>query len=238
MDMKPLEQTTRAFAALDFSAEDARLAELEAERDNIDAAVERANARRTEISKAQRDWRDAERVSASNVADALLSGAHAAEVTALAPDAEALKEEHAKLSAAIGELRRRYDDVQAEMNTLRTHARGKAATVAQPLADELRAQAKRAAEELLKCYAGLQALKTAIGAGGREVEQARCAAAGCIGNDRLLSWRSQIPVPPAVTQVLDALPQNKALIVGRAQTVPMPENTDHLAAIAALSNRG
>ncbi|GGB87881.1 hypothetical protein GCM10011494_02780 [Novosphingobium endophyticum] len=237
MDMKPLEQTARAFATLDFSAEEARLAELEAERDNIDAAIERANARRTEISQAQRDWRDAERVSASNVADALLGGAHAAEVTALAPDAEALKEEFANLSAAIGELRRRYDDVQAEMNTLRTHTRGKAAAVAQPLADALRAQAKRAAEELLECYAGLQALHTAIGAGAREVGQARHAAAGCIGNDRLLSWRSGIPVPPMVAQVLDALPQSKALVAGCGQTVLTPENSDHLSVIAALSDR-
>lgn len=234
MDTKIIQQTAAALAALDFSDENARMAELEAERDNIDAAIERGNARRNEIAQALRAWRDTDRDSVGNVADALLGGTHATEATALAHDAEALKEESAHLAAAIAELRRRGDDVLANMNILRTAARGKAASAAQPLADALRARAKLAAEELLACYAGLQALYTAVSGGAREVGQARHAASGCIGQDRLLSWRTQIPVPAEVVQVLDALPQSKALVVGRAQTVPMPENNEHIALMAAM----
>lgn len=234
------EHTVAALAALDFSAEDARLAELEAERDAIGGAIDRANERRTEIDRALAAQR-AERVTGSHsanvVADSLLAGASTTEAAALAPSSDALRDERVSLTSAIGELRRRGDDVRSAIESLHVQAAGKAASVAQPIADALRAQAKRAAEELLECYAGLRALRVAIGAGSREARQTQYAAAGCIGQDRLLSWRAQIPVPASVAHVIDALPPSKALRVGRAQTVPTPENDEHRAIIAALQAR-
>ncbi|SLJ86883.1 hypothetical protein [Novosphingobium mathurense] len=239
--MNPIfDQTARAFAALDFTGEEAELAQLEAQRADIDTAIERANARRTEINQAlaaRSAGREAGRKAAGLVADALLAGAHTSEAAALAPSPDQLQDEREQLAAAIRELQGRSDDVRSKLGALHRGAAGKAAIAAKPLADALRARAKQAAEELMECYAGLQALNSAIGAGSREVRQTRNAAAGCIGQDSLLSWRARIPVPSSVSDVIGALPRNRLVFAGRLDTVPMPENHDHLAVMAALQVR-
>lgn len=233
------EQTAHAFASLDFSVEDGRLAELEAERAGITAAMVRVHDRRVEIDTALAGWRnarrDAEKDSARVMADALVDGATLSEAVAPVLDIEALKEESAALVRTLAELERRQIDLGSEIKTVRMEAAGKAALAAQPLADALRAKAKRAAEELLECYAGLQALSTSVGAAGREVGQARNAAAGCIGENRLLSWRQQIPVPNEVADVLDALPPNPSLPANRVSVIPAPEDREHLNLIATIS---
>ena len=235
-----LDQTARAFAALDFTAEEAELAQLEAQRADIDTAIERANARRTEITQslaARSAERGAGRKAAGLVADALLTGAHTSEAAALAPSPDQLQDEREQLTAGIRELQHRSDEVRTKLSTLRGKATSKAVSAAQPLADALRAKAKLAAEELLECYAGLQALNSAIGAASREVNQVRNAAAGCIGQGELLSWRARIPVPSSVLEAIGALPQNRLIFAGRLDTVAMPENHDHLAVMAALQVR-
>ena len=71
----------------------------------------------------------------------------------------------------------------------------------------------------------------------RASPQLQYAAAECVGQDGLLSWRAQIPVPAQAVRLIDALPDSKALRVDGAQTVPAPENVRHLAIMAVLQAR-
>ena len=77
-----IQNTARAFANVDVSAENARLGELRAELARIDEATGRADDRRASITRERQALRDRER-DGSTIADALLAEVDATEAAAV-----------------------------------------------------------------------------------------------------------------------------------------------------------
>lgn len=122
-------QTTAAFAALDFTGENDRIAECQAEITRCEKAIQAAEKRCTEIARIKNDYRGP---NGRAVAEALLGDTHASEAALAGSSLEKMEEERLSLRAGIGELRHRIDDNASEISTIQLEASGKAAREAKP----------------------------------------------------------------------------------------------------------
>jgi hypothetical protein len=202
MDKTLLNEVAAAFAAIDFSDQNARIAAIEEERAKIATAVEAAEARCTEIARlvyeTKKDRADA-------IADALLVEGKASAALTAAPSREALDDERASLRAGITKLHHRAQDLHDEIKAIQSGSFHALAPTAERLVDAYLTIAQQGAEMIVEAYAALDALNFATHAGMTEVNRLKGAVAGFTGQGGLLSWRRTFDVPKQVDEVLRAL---------------------------------
>lgn len=225
-----------AFAALDVTAENDSIAALEMEREQASAAIERAEARCTEISQALAAYVEPDHGEAT--ADALLAGIGPREAADTGLDRTAMIEERAALRAGIGELRRRYDATYRQIIEVQRETFGRAGILAAPLADALFDRAREAAQIIVECYAALAAVESATRYGAGEVERMGRIAGIILSHDGLLESVRSIPVPDAISEVLRALQGKGTALPAGVLTAATPrDDRGHIAALAAVANR-
>lgn len=199
-------KTATALAALDFSAENARIAELEAEALRCNDGIAKADARCAEIAKIVREWQGPD---AEAVADALLE-TDAQSAANQGPDIAGLEAERKALRNGVAELNRRRQSASDEIRDIKSSAvASKAGKVTEPLIAELLANAKRAAVEIAEAYAALSALGDATrcaNAGNARFKVER-ATSGLFSVESILAGEGMnpIPVPAEVLNMLAEL---------------------------------
>src|SRR5690606_31617109 len=102
-----ISNVTAKFAEADFSEENARYERASVRLGEVEAAIDKANTRRNEISRLLSDFRGPD---GEDVAAALLDGMSASEAAASRSSADELRAERESLSSAVGVL---IDEAQA-----------------------------------------------------------------------------------------------------------------------------
>lgn len=206
MSAAVIAKTAAALAALDFSWENARIAELEAVALECNRAIEKADARCVEIAAIIREWTGPD---AEAVADALLE-TDATDAATQGPDVAALEAERSALRNGIGELNRRRQAASGEIREIKSSAvASKAGKVTDPLIAELLTNAKRAAIEIAEAFAALSAIGDAtrnINA-SNAVYQVSKATRGLFEMESILAGEAlnPIPVPADIINMLAEL---------------------------------
>lgn len=206
-------KTTTALAALDFSVENARIAELEAEASRCNAGIAKAEARCAEIGQIIREWQGPD---AEAVADALLE-TNATDAATQGPDMAALEAERSALRNGIGELNRRRQALTDEIRELKSTAvAAKAGKATEAIVSELLANAKRAAIEIAEAYAALSAIgdATRCSKASDARFQVERGTAGLFAVHSLLAGEgmSLIPVPADILNMLAELDKKGAAV--------------------------
>lgn len=222
IDPQLLATARAAFAAVDVSAENARIVELEAERERIAEAGAKAEVRASEISAELAAYIAKDR--GEDIADALLADVSPSEASAAGPSRENLIEERARLNAGMASLRKRGDDVVREIIRVQRESTDRLAPIAKPLIDALLAEATRGAERIADAFAGLDAILGTARAGSSERDRAGRAVARLVGSEGLLTRRA-IPVDGAIVATLRALQgKGNALNIGVRETAFPPDD--------------
>ncbi|OYX67031.1 MAG: hypothetical protein B7Y88_04205 [Sphingomonadales bacterium 32-64-17] len=195
-------QTAAAFSSLDFSDENARLAEIKTRLDDTTRAIEAGESRMQEIHRTIAEARGPD---GDAVADALLAHGDAALAASASRTGEQLKEEKASLIEGLRRLRHRAEDLRAERDTIQLEARGKAAVVAKPLVEHLMAEQLKTAQSVMSAYAALSGLTMATGGFQSERSLLHEAISGLHGRDGLLGYVRAAEVPEELREVIDAL---------------------------------
>lgn len=230
IDPQLLATARAAFAAVDVSAENARIVELEAERERIAEAGAKAEVRASAISAELAAYIAKDR--GEEIADALLTDVSPSEASAAGPNRETLIEERGRLNSGIVNLRKRDDDVYREILRVQRDSTDRLAPIAKPLIDALFAEATRGAERIADAFAGLDAILGAARTGSSERDRAGRAVARLVGSEGLLT-RRPIPVDGAIVATLRALQgKGAALNIGVRETALPPEDLATSALIA------
>lgn len=197
-----LDQTAALIGALDLSAENERVAALRTEVAEIEAAAERADSRLRAIGTAlaSRSGPDG-----AAVADALLSGADAADAAEAGPGDDALRAERETLRAGMGELSRRAELARREIGEIEQAATTKAAECVAPLAEALREEMRQAGNRIVEGFAAITAVQEATRGHGLARLAAESAVRGLMGQDKLLDYRRSATVPADIGAVLRPL---------------------------------
>lgn len=202
MDNQILEAAAAALAALDFSAANRRIAELNADIAAMGAASDKANARCIEIELARRENRGPD---AAAVADALLAELEPIEAARVGPDRQEMEAERTSLLSGMRELRHRIEDAQSEVGDIKNAAAAEVMRVAGPLVEAVMADARQNAEALVQSFATMEAIRRATRGYSNEASVVATAIEGCIGDRKLLGWRATAEVPAAIQQTLKSL---------------------------------
>lgn len=237
IDTTLLNTARAAFTAIDVSAENDRIAELEAERERIDAAMANAEVRTREISAELVAYRATDRGEA--IADALLADVTPSEAITAGPSHAALIEERGAINAGLASLRRRHNDVYREILRVQRDSTDRLAPIAKPLIDALFSEATRGAELIANAFAGLDAILGTARTGSSERDRAGRAVARLVGSNGLLT-RRPIPVDGAIVATLRALQgKGAALNIDVRETAFPPDDlaTSSLIAGAIASMR-
>jgi hypothetical protein len=214
IDARLLSKTTERLSALDFSEENGRIAEIEAENARMDNAIAEAERRCAEIEvlttkKVGRDPAD--------IADALLEGGLKEAIKAGIDD-EALKEERLTLRRAITELRGRQTANFNAIVEVQQSVNGRISDALAPLADALLAIAREAGEKFVQAWAGLSALHS-MGL-SREVSASLRAADNVVGTLHtsfgFLGSARYIDTPAEIINALRPLASAGKAVGGRA----------------------
>lgn len=198
--------TASALAALDFSSENSRIAELEAEALRCNDGIAKGEARINEIAAIIRTW---EGPDGEAVADALLE-TDATDAANQGPDIAGLESERKALRNGIGELNRRRQTASDEVREIKNiSVAQKASKVTEPLIAELLTNAKRAAIEIAETYAALAAIADATrcaNAGNARFKVER-ATKGLFAMESILAGEGMnlIPVPVEILNMLAEL---------------------------------
>lgn len=216
--MLNLKELSAAFDALDFSEENARIADLEAEIARTEATITKAEQRCTEISQSligyQRD--------AKAVADALVGDAPVIEAARAGPSEEDLREERTSLRAGIGDLNRRIADTTNEIRQIQLQALRTLPPFVKPIVDELIAEARAAAQTVVDRYVAIYALSDAAQGGAPDKSKIAKAVEGITASGGLASL-TRADVPAELREALGKLAgKGRALPVRLTSTVPMP----------------
>ena len=203
MNITTLEAAAAAFAALDLSAENARIAEIEVNIAQLETAEKTAREQCTAVARDIAEFRGP---SGGAVADALLAGHDPSDVAVLAPDLASLEKEKAAMMAGARSLAERQLDAIAEINEMKRAAKSKLQPIAQPLVDELVEVATALGERLLAIFASLSAISTTTGVGWREARAVGLIVSGAVDDHGLLlSLRGSVEAPAEVITALRAL---------------------------------
>jgi len=219
--MKNLQAVAQALEALDFTDENAKIAELEASLSELEAAIERGQARRSEIARV---LIEGGQPPASAVADALLADPTTAAAAATAPDRAALESEKDALGQGIRELSFRAEDIRAEISTIKGQAMVRACDTAKPLTDEVIATASELLAGLLPLYATLSAISSATKARINSIDRMRDVIVAARGLDGLISNQRSVDVPVDLIKALRPIAE-KGAAMGDArflQSVGLP----------------
>lgn len=193
------EIVAQALRALDFTEENARVAALNAEITDAEAAIAKAEARRTEISRALIELRGPD---GRAVADALLDQVDARDAARSGPTQQEQIAERESLRAGILELQARIRTAQEQIGKVQADAMSRAGVAVAPLAADAIAKVRALAEPLFDAFAVLDAIAEATRSHGRERGEARAAVNGLAGPSGAVPWRRSVPVPAEVQAVL------------------------------------
>lgn len=202
MDAKTLSAVARAIDALDFTAENAEIAEIEAERARLESSISEAEARCTEISHALANWQGPD---AQAIADALLAGTDAMQAAKAGSTEESLKADRQALRLAIGDLNRRVQEGRERIEASRATAIQRAAEASTPLVEALLADAREAAGTIVNAFAAMAAINHAARTGQEALSRTRRAVIALQGWDGLLPPADRFDVPREVTDLLAKL---------------------------------
>ena len=209
-------------AALDFTAGNAELERLRAEARNVAAKDDETRQEIQRLANAARHYQGPE---SDAVAAAILAGKSLSDATKGSTSREQLEAQRDALSAALGPLRRRVEDLRAKIAEVEGQERTKAfAALAEHVA-VLALRQKRAALEIVETHAALTAIADATGRGFMpELGASKAAVKGVLGGDNLLGWQTEIPVPPDVREALAMLTEKS----GAVQVAPVAISTRYL----------
>lgn len=207
MDRAILQATATALSELDFSAENARIAELEQEITQIEAARASAQSRVDEIGKELKTFNDPD---TKAVARALLNNVPPSEAVSHAPAKEELQKERDSLRPAITELYHQAQRLRGEITSIQRETKARARMEITPLVDLLKTQITSGAEALIQCFASFKAIDYAIDGLSGEADllsDAIGALSGerCGGTRRFIPSVRQYNVPPEIVTVLRPL---------------------------------
>lgn len=210
-----------AIKGLDLSPFNAKAVTLSNEIAEIRAAMAKADARRIEIGA---ELAKSTEESAEAVAEALVSGEAAESAAGAAPDRARLILERENLREAARALEGRLRDAQTAEQNNRDEARDAIREALEPVEREIREVAREAAARLVDCYAAARALDDAFRGYAGLVLPCRQAVEGVAGMNRLLDYRREVPVPPAMVGLVSQIGRQGAVVDGvRARTqISMP----------------
>ncbi|WP_374411962.1 hypothetical protein [Novosphingobium colocasiae] len=199
MDSKIISSIAAILAELDFSNENEKIAACERRMQECEAAIARAEARRTEIADA---LRFNTRPDGRAVGDALLADVSMVEVALAGPSREAMEQERESLTEGIRDLRWRIEDARHEISCIKGEAMGVASQAVGPLVEHLTEEARRAVSDLPALYAGLQALNFAAKAGTAELDSLREILVATMGAYKLLPRQNKADIPEAIADAV------------------------------------
>lgn len=203
MTITTLDATANAFADLDVSPENSRIAEIEVDIAKMEAAEKSARDQCTVITREIAAFRGP---SGAAVADALLANHAPGEAALLAPDLDSLEKEKTAMLAGVRELAERQVEAIREINEMKRAAQSKLKPIAQPLVDELAEEATALGERLLAIFASLSAISTTTGVGWREARAVGLMVSGAVDDQGLLlRLRGSVEAPTEVVTALRAL---------------------------------
>lgn len=209
IDNRLIRDTRTALERLDLSEENNRITTLEAELGEIEAAIERANARRQEISQILHPDRahPNNRTAPCAIADRLLAGDARGVVIDAAPSRDELEHERETLRLGIGELAQRRDAKRGEIDAVKREADRKAGAACEELAIAYRAEATKAAETIREAFAALQSIEnvTRMTLADSAASAARTALDGASRDFGLLRRTKFADVPAAIVDALEPL---------------------------------
>lgn len=200
VDPEFLAEIGETFVALDFTAENAEIAELETERARIASARDRASKRRDEIGQLKRDHQ----ADGSAVADALLAEIDTIGAAAISPSIERLTEESEALRAALRDLAERDRALIERQRQIRLSCQRRAADAAIPLAEALEHDLREAAARVLSLAGGFLALR-GLSPPQALVNAAEEAVQAIAGPGLLAPHAANLPMPEGLAKSLAGL---------------------------------
>lgn len=233
-----LQDARRRIAALDFTAENDRIAAIDQQLADIQAAVERGKARREEVNQLLRPFAGAHHLALApalneldgrGIATALLSGTSTADAAKARTTRADLEEEQAALRDGIAELMQQQQDLQVERDAVRRSAARRSFEELRPLCSAYEAQAKAAAETIVQCFAAMSAIGRVTSSNPPGFNAVASAVGGLRGGDRLVSpsdgrGGDMVKVPAEVLQLVDLLDAKGPSLARRiGTTVPPPQ---------------
>jgi uncharacterized small protein (DUF1192 family) len=218
--MQTNERTNRAVieavAALDFTEENRRIAELEDEILRLESAMERGKDRCNAIA---RQIHESKGPDGQAVGDALLADELPTDAARAGPNLEQLAAEKDALLAGIRDLSKRVEAARLEITGIQGRAGLKAAEAVAPLAVAAVAEMEQAAAVIFRSFATLDALHAATRRHYLPRQKAVQAIGGIAGPGGITSWRSSVPVPDDAREALAGLAsKGKALPVALIAT--------------------
>lgn len=219
--MNTIDNARAAIAALDFSAENERIADIEAEISRMQAAIEKAEARCTELAHAKMGLRAKD---ATAIADAILADVSPTEAAAIAPSAEVIDSERNALRAAITDLRHRIQDARDQITKIQREASSKTRDVVRPLVEALQDQARQAGENIVEIFASVSAISRAFGdCFDLEADKLGRGVENLASHRGIIHPRRNVDTPIDILSIIEgARGKGRALPVRYAATINMP----------------
>lgn len=202
MDLQLIKRTTAKFAAADFSAENARYQTIADKLAEVEAAAEKADARRSEINRTLAEWREP---AGADIAAALLDGKSPSEATSARSSFEELRSEREALSSAISVLNAQARELHLDLQAARDGSLHTIRADAQAVLDSLMAEAAEHAKAIVDAFASIEAVAVGMRCGATEASAARKAVDGLTGGGALLRYNRTLPVRPEIVAMIEAL---------------------------------
>ncbi|WP_139375824.1 hypothetical protein [Sphingopyxis flava] len=215
-----IKNVTAKFAATDFGEENARYERATERLEEVEAAIDKANARRNEITRRLSDFHAP---NGEEIAAALLNGKSAAEAAADRSSADELRAERESLSSAVRVLDDEAHALRVEMQDIRCESLVRLREDTQAVIDALTTEARAAAQRIAGIFADLSAIQLGLQYGTREKTAASTAVEGLMGSLRLLPRSRRIDVRPEIVAMIAVLAdKGPAVHVKRTSSVAAP----------------
>lgn len=208
IDRTIIAATADAVEALDFSAENDRIAQLEAEIGRLETAAETGLARVADIVAQVTDRNSitgTRNLNPGAVADALFASLDPAEAATVTRSVSELETQRDQLRGGVAELRIRIRDANDEIASIRLAAGARVLATVQPVMDGIMADAREAALRIVEAWAALQAIGWAARLRPNGTEPVQTAVDGLEGGGRGLWRRQDIAVPAEIVSLLAPL---------------------------------
>lgn len=203
MNRKTIKDVATRLADLNFSSENAQIADMRADIERMESAIRKAEERCAELTQAKVMGSGPD---ARAVADALLADVAPIDAAARTTASEDIDAELASLRAGIRDLRRRIDDTNRAIPAIENIAKTRVSDVVQPLVEDILADVRQAGEQIREAYAALTAVADAARVTFRDQGTLRNVAEALTrGDRRLLRYSREIEVPADVADALSNL---------------------------------
>jgi hypothetical protein len=211
---RTLQDARRGIAALDFTAENERVAGINQQLADIEAALQRARDRHAEILQLLRPFSGAHDLASTpvlnerdgrSIADALLAGKDTGEATEERITRDKLERERDALREGIAELTRRTREIEMQRSEVKSAAGRRTLEELRPLCAALEAEAREAAQVIVRDFAALTAIGRATNTNPPGLNTVATAINGLRGPGQLVSPAEDIQVPAEVLELIDLL---------------------------------